>query len=71
MTTVAELKQNAEQCFCMAERTRDRDIKASWSRLAETWLSLADQESKRGALTMRGSLAPTRRRRTRSPSRAA
>jgi hypothetical protein len=47
MSSVAELMQNAEQCFCMAERTRDRDVKASWSRLAETWLSLADQEANR------------------------
>ena len=47
MSTVAELKQNAEQCFYMAERERDRDLKASWSRLAETWLSLADQENRR------------------------
>ena len=47
MSTVAELKQNAEQCFYMAERERDRDLKASWSRLAETWLSLADQEIRR------------------------
>ena len=71
MGTVAELKQNAEQCFCMAERTRDRDIKASWSRLAETWLSLADQESRRRERAMPGSLAPTGRRRTRSSPRAA
>jgi hypothetical protein len=47
MSTVAELKQNAEQCFYMAERERDRDLKVSWSRLAETWLSLADQENRR------------------------
>jgi hypothetical protein len=47
MSSVAELRRNAEQCFFMAERTRDRDIKASWAQLAETWLSLADQEIKR------------------------
>jgi hypothetical protein len=71
MSTVSELKQNAEQCFCMAERTRDRDIKASWSRLAETWLSLADQETKRREGATRGSVAPSRRRRPSSSSRAA
>ena len=47
MGTFAELKTNAEQCFRMAESTRDRDIKASWARLAETWLRLAEQETRR------------------------
>jgi hypothetical protein len=65
MSTVTELKQNAEQCFCMAERTRDRDVKASWSRLAETWLSLADQEVKR-----RERRRPTADRRANSPRAA-
>jgi hypothetical protein len=53
MSTVAELRRNAEQCFYMAERTRDRDVKASWARLAETWLSLADQEVRRREQAMK------------------
>jgi hypothetical protein len=47
MGTLAEFNMNAEQCFRMAEATRDRDLKASWARLAETWLRLAEQETHR------------------------
>jgi hypothetical protein len=51
MSSVAELQRNAEHCFRLAEGARDPHIKASWARLAETWLRLADQENRRSPAT--------------------
>jgi hypothetical protein len=52
MATLAKLQQNAEMCFCMAERSRDPDLKAAWAKLTEAWLSLAAQEKRRARHTV-------------------
>ena len=47
MATLAKLQQNAEMCICMAERSRDPDLKIAWAKLTEAWLSLVAQEKRR------------------------
>jgi hypothetical protein len=68
MATLAELQNKAEACFCMAERTRDPDLKIAWAKLTDAWLALAEQEKRRGPqrLDRRGS----RRRTGRGDQRA-
>ena len=46
MGSAEEFHANARQCRHMAEITRDDDCRASWLRLAETWVRLAQQETK-------------------------
>jgi hypothetical protein len=52
MATLAKLQQNAEMCFCMAERSRDPDLKIAWGKLTEAWLSLVAQEKRRSRHTV-------------------
>jgi hypothetical protein len=74
MATLAKLQNKAEACFCMAERTRDPDLKIAWAKLTEAWLALAEQEKRRGpqSLNWRGSHRRTGRggHRTRPPQAA-
>ncbi len=47
MATLAKLQQNAEMCLCMAEGSRDPNLKMAWAQLTEAWLSLVAQEKRR------------------------
>ena len=60
MATLAKLQENAEACFCMAERSRDPNLKMAWAKLTEAWLALAEQTKRRGQQTV------DRRRQTRA-----
>jgi hypothetical protein len=63
MATLVKLQQNAEMCLCMAERSRDPDLKIAWAQLTEAWLSLVTQEMRRArhSVVWHGSHRPTGR----------
>ena len=47
MSTLDEYRRNARECQRMAENAGNSADKASWLRLAASWLSMIKDESKR------------------------